>query len=293
MRAKLAALCVSILSCAVVSSAQTASPAAPSTTGQADYSSVYCSGFLSDPKVPDDIRVISGEQSSYRITFARSDYVYLNRGEDKGVKIGDRYTIVRPDTDAANEWFYGQPKLLKAMGTIYRDAGQVRVVNVQPKVSIAEVVFSCNYMQRGDIARPFEERPAPPYKDPTKFDHFAPVSGKPVGTLVSSFDYHQLLGRGDAAYVNIGAAKGVKVGDYMRVFRYQGANKDVGATAGEPDYQYKVFGLGSAPGKYAGKDLPREVLGEGIVLNVTRNAATVLITYGMVDMYAGDFAEIE
>ena len=100
------------------------------------------------------------------------------------------------------------------------------MVNVQPKVSIAEVVFSCDYIQRGDMARPFEERPAPPFKEAAAFDHFAPVSGKPVGTVVSSFDYHQLLGRGDAMYVNVGAAKGVKVGDYMRVFRYQGKDGD-------------------------------------------------------------------
>jgi hypothetical protein len=293
MRAKLAALCVSILSSAVVCSAQTAVETTPSASRQADYSSVYCSGFVSDPKVPDEIRVVSGEQSNYKVIYDRGDFVYLNRGEDKGVKIGDRFTVVRPETDPANEWFYGQPKLFKEMGVHYKDAGQIQIVKVQPKTSIAQVVFSCDYMQRGDVARPFEERPTPPYKDASKFDHFAPVSGKPVGTVVSSFDYHQLVGRGDAAYVNIGATKGVKVGDYLRVFRYQGAQKDIGAKAGEPDYQYKVFGFGSAPTKYQGKDLPREILGEGIVLSVTRNAATVLITYSSVDMYTGDFAEIE
>jgi hypothetical protein len=291
MRAKLAALCVSILSSAVVCSAQTAPEATP--IGQADYSSVYCSGFMSDPKVPEDIRVISGEQSSYKVTFARGDYVYINRGEDKGVKIGDRFTVVRAEMDTANEWFYGQTKLTKEMGTLYRDAGQIRVISVHPKTSIAEVVFSCNYMQRGDIVRPFEERPAPPFKDAIRFDHFAPISGKPVGTMVSSFDFHQQLGRGDAAYVNIGANKGVKVGDYMRVFRYQETKKNVSATAGEHDYQYKVFGFGSAPTRYEGKDLPREILGEGIVLSVTKGAATVLITYSTSEMYTGDFAEIE
>jgi hypothetical protein len=293
MRAKLAALCVSILTSAVVCSAQTAPEATPPAARQADNSSVYCSGFLSDPKVPEEIRVISGEQSNYKIVFARGDYVYLNRGADKGAKIGDRFTIVRPDTDTANEWFYGQKKVLKSMGTLYKDAGEIRIINVQPKVSIAEIVFSCDYMQRGDIARPFEERPAPPFKDAVKFDHFAPVSGKPVGTVVSAFDYHQLLGRGDAAYVNIGAAKGVKVGDYMRVFRYQENKRDINASAGESGYQYKVYGFGSAPARYEWKDLPREVLGEGIVLNVTRNAATVLITYSSTDMYAGDYVEIE
>jgi hypothetical protein len=293
MRARLAALCVSILTSGVVCSAQTAPETTPSPTAQADYSSVYCSGFLSDPKVPEDSQVISGEQSSYKIIFSRGDYVYLNRGEDKGVKVGDRYTIVRPETDPANEWFYGQKKEMKSMGTIYRDAGQVRVINVQPKVSVAEVVFACNYLQRGDLARPFEERPAPPFKEASKFDPFAPVSGKPMGNVVSSFDYHQMLGRGDAAYVNIGAAKGVRVGDYIRVFRYEDMKKDVSASGAEHGRQYKVFGFGSASSRYEGKDLPREVLGEGIVLNVTRNAATVLITYSREDVYAGDFVEIE
>ena len=27
------------------------------------------------------------------------DYVYINRGEDKGVKVGDRYSIVRADSE--------------------------------------------------------------------------------------------------------------------------------------------------------------------------------------------------
>jgi hypothetical protein len=290
MRAKLAAFCVSILAGTAVSTAQTASQA-PSSSRQADYSSVYCSGFVSDPKIPDDIRVISGEQSNYKITFDDGENVYINRGQDKGVKVGDRFAIVRPDRDPGNEWFYGQKKLEKEMGTLYRDAAQVQVVNVQPKVSVAKVVLSCQYILRGDIARPFEERPAPPFKDASTFDHFAPVSGKPVGTLIAARDYAQLLGRGDAVYVNVGAEKGVKVGDYMRMFRFQGTRKEM--TSDMPGYQYSLPGFGSAPASYQPKDLPREVLGEGIVLNVTKRAATVLVTYNTVPLYEGDYAEIE
>jgi hypothetical protein len=207
--------------------------------------------------------------------------------------VGDRYSIFRPETDDANEWFKGQSKVLKAMGTLYRDNGQIRVVNVQPKVSIAEISFSCaGYMQRGDIARPFEERPSPPLKDAaTGFDHFAPVSGKPVGTVVTSLDYWQSLGRGNAAYVNLGAAKGVKVGDYMRVFRYQGTMREISDQ--EKGLQYQVFGFGGNPTRYDWKDLPREVLGEGIVLNVGRNSSTVLITYSTAEMFTGDYVEVE
>jgi hypothetical protein len=289
MRANLAALCLSMVATATVCSAQTAAPA--SSAQQPDYSYVYCSGFLSDPKIPNDIRIISGEQSDYKIAFWHGDYVYINRGADKGVKIGDRFSVVRPDTDTANEWFNGQYRLLKAMGTLYRDMGQVRVVSVQPKVSIAEVGFTCDYIQRGDIVRPFEERPSPPFKEPAAFDHFAPVSGKPVGTIVSAFDYQQLLGRGNTIYVNLGAAKGVKVGDYMRVFRYQGTKREIATPAS--GYQYEIYGFGSAPERYQWKDLPREVLGEGIVLNVTKNAATILLTYTMLPVFTGDYVEIE
>jgi hypothetical protein len=292
MRAKLAAFCVSILASAGVCAAQT--PAGtPNPSGQPDYSKVYCTGFVSDTKVPDDIRVISGEQSNYKIVFSRGDYVYMNRGAQQGVKPGDVLSIVRPDRDEANEWFYGQEKATKHMGIIYRDIGQIRIVNVQPETSIAEILFSCDYMQRGDVARPFVERPIPPFKEAAKFDIFAPANGKPVGRIVSAYDWHQTLADGIAAYVDIGASKGVKVGDYIRFFRYQTTKDDVAATAGEHDLQYKVYGFGSAPKKYSGKDLPRELLGEGIVLNVTKDAATVLVTYEREEAYTGDFAELE
>src|ERR1700733_4429894 len=142
MRAKLAAFCVSILASAGVCVAQT--PADTNPNGQPGYSKVYCSGFVSDPKVPDDIRVISGEQSNYKIIFSRGDYVYVNRGAQQGVKLGDVFSIVRPDRDEANEWFWGQTKLTKRMGIVYRDLGQIRIVSVQPQTSTAEILFSCD-----------------------------------------------------------------------------------------------------------------------------------------------------
>jgi hypothetical protein len=52
-------------------------------------------------------------------------------------------------------------------------------------------------------------------------------------------------------------------------------------------------GFGSTPVRYGAKDLPREVLGEGIVLNASRNAATVLVTFSSVEVFTGDSVEIE
>jgi Flagellar assembly protein T, C-terminal domain len=293
MRAKLAAVCLSILVGTVGGSATRAQTTVAGPQAQPDKSYMYCAGFVTD-KVPDDMRVISGEQSNYKVVFARGDYVFLNRGADKGVKVGDKFSVTRPEKDPDTvEWFNGQWKLLKEMGTVYRDVGQVEVVQVQAKTATAQVAFSCDYMQRGDVVRPFEERPAPPYKDAATFDHFAPVSGKPVGTVVAAYDFTQGLGRGNTMYINLGGAKNVKIGDYVRVFRNQGEVKETSLLNQPKEYQYKLFGFGSTPERYAWKDLPREVVGEGIVLNVSKNSSTVTITYNTSEIYTGDYVEIE
>jgi hypothetical protein len=257
-----------------------------------DYSAVYCSSFVSDERMPDDSYLISGEESNSRIVFARGDVVYINRGSNQGVRVGDRFSVMRAESDQVKvQWFKWQDKLLKAMGTIYRDKGQLRVIEVNPNVSIAEVSFSCEYMQRGDIIRPFQDRPSPPYKDAAKFEHFAPVSGKSVGMAVTGQDFMQEFGKNSIVYVNLGTNQGVSVGNYLRIFRYQGAHAET--TQYLDNYQYKVLGFGSTPVRYEWNDLPREILGEGIVVNVSRNAATIFVTYSRIEMFAGDYVEIE
>ncbi len=289
MRMNLAGLCLVILVGAGLCVAQNAPAPA---TQQPGYASVYCSGFVTDKVPSNEIHLISGEQSGEKITFTWGEYVYINRGSSKGVKAGDEFSVMRPVHDPLKSmWFKGQSQLWRAMGTAYEDEGRVKVVRADAKVSIAEIVFSCGYMQRGDTLRAFQERPAPPYKEPGPFNHFAEPSGKATGTLVQMIDFGQTAGRNHTGYVNLGAAKGVKVGDYLRIFRYQGRTREE-----VPQYhnlQYEMFGFGSAPERYAGKDLPREVLGEGIVLNVSTNSSTVLITVSNRLIFAGDYAEIE
>ena len=291
MRARIAVLSLSVFLGGAVSSARSAPQAAPAAP-QIDFSTVNCSGFVTDQKVPDEIRLVSGEQSNYKIAFARGDYVHINRGQDKGVRVGDRFSVVRPDKDPTDvPWFKWQEKLLKAMGTPYLDAGQVRVVDVQPKVSVAQVIFSCGYMQRGDILQPYQDRLAPVFRDSAAFDHFAPVSGKPVAMVVAGKDYGQVFGKLSAVYVNLGTNQGVKVGDYFRIFRYQGSLAET--VPQNKGYQYSMYGFGSAPTRFEWNDLPREILGEGIVINVSRNSSTMVITFSSIEVYAGDYIEIE
>jgi hypothetical protein len=299
MRSFAAALSLGILSAASGAWAQTnQQPLVVNSTQRVDeakspdFSAVYCSSAVTDEKISNDTVLISGQESNIKLLFAQGDYVYVNKGSAQGVHVGDRFSAMRPETDPTKvEWFKWQNKLMKAMGTIYKDTGQLQITTVQPNVSIARVTFSCESMHRGDILRPYQERPSPPYKPSAKFDEFAPVSGKPVGMLVVGQEFSQMYGKDSIVYTNLGNTQGVKIGDYMRFFRYQGTTAET--LPNTKGYEYQIYGFGSTPTKYTWKDLPREVLGEGIVINTSKNAATIFITYSRAGAYAGDYVEIE
>jgi hypothetical protein len=257
-----------------------------------DFSAVYCSNFVTSDRLAGDSRMISGEESDTKLVFALRDLVSINKGANQGVHIGDRYSVFRPEEDPARvQWFKWQNKLMKAMGSLYKDTGQLKVVNVQPNVSVAEIIFACDYLQRGDFISPLQDRPSPPYKPAEAFDIFAPVSGKSVGMLVVGKEFSQVYGKFSTVYVNLGTNQSAKVGDYLRIFRYQGSHAELAPNY--DDYQYSMYGFGTTPVKYKWNDLPRDVLGEGIVLNVGPNSSTILVTVARMDIYAGDYVEIE
>ncbi len=188
-------------------------------------------------------------------------------------------------------WVTWQASITKAMGTTYLDLGRLRVASVQENTSTAEVVHSCDYIERGDIVQPFTPRPAPHYKAAVKFDQFAPPSGKAKAMVVETPRFGALAGTGNIVYVNLGAKQGVQVGNYFRIFRYQDNHHDEVYEISKADYM--TFGFGSAPRPYGWSELPRDVLGEGIVLRVGPNAATILVTDSLRDIYVGDYVEIE
>ena len=253
---------------------------------------MYCSGVISDKPVPNETYVISGEDSRYKSTFQQGDYVYINRGAEQGVKVEDEFEVVRPVSDmmATNVWFKYQAMLTRAMGTRYADIGRLRVVHVDAKTSTAETEVSCEPMYRGDLVRPFVARPAPQFHA-VKLDPFAAPSGKKTAMVVTAKDYDTLTGPGKIVYVNLGSAQGVRVGDYFRVFRYQGTHIETAYQF--QDTAYKAYGFGSTPVAYQWNDLPRQVLGEGIVVRTGPNSSSVYVTTAREEIYVGDYVEVE
>ena len=259
---------------------------------------VYCSGVVTTEAVPRDSYIITGEESNLDVVFSDHDYVFINKGSSKGVKVGDEFSVIRPVEDPTKyDWTKWQSSILHKMGTVWEDEGRLKVTDARPDVSIAQIVRGCGYMQRADIVLPFVERPEPPLK-PAQFDRFAPLNGKALAMVITSQKFQPQVGRNDIIYVNLGSSQGVKVGDYFRIFRYTG-------TQNETAYQTRRFafdvdgdlgptyGYGTVSKKYNWSNMPREVLGEGVVLRTAPNAATVLITFSEREIYAGDYVEME
>jgi hypothetical protein len=254
---------------------------------------MYCSGMITTDRVPADTYVISGVESDQRIIYSQSNFVFINKGAKQGVKVGDQFLVSRPESDQQmqTQWVSWQAAITKAMGTTYADLGRLRVAAVQENTSTAEVVQSCDYIERGDIVLPFTPRPAPQFKPKANFDMFAPPSGKAKAMVAATLGFGVTSAAGTIVYINLGAKQGVQIGNYFRVFRYQDNHHD--KVYEIPKADYVTFGFGSAPKPYGWSDLPRDVLGEGIVVRVGPNAATVLLTDSLRDIYIGDYVELE
>jgi len=284
MRTRLALLSLVLVMGASLAAAQ-GQPRTPNT------GDIYCSGLVSNEKIPQESYVISGPESYSQAWYSTGETVFINRGSSNGVKVGDEYLVTRPITDPSEtRWFRWQLELMEAMGTIWKDIGRIRVVHVRPDVSVAQITYACDPLQRGDYIQAFAPRPAPPLRsDP--FDPFAPETRRGDSMVVLSRDFRQTLGQNDIIYINAGRAQGVNTGDYVRIFRYQASRYwDVYQ---EPHTAHRLFGLGKTPRPYGWNELPRDIAGEGIVLRVSENAATVLITTSKREIQLGYYVELK
>jgi len=249
----------------------------------------YCAGMITDQAVPYDMYVISGPEADPQTVYALGQYVYINKGSADGAKIGDEFMVLRQESDFLHVQTFDQEHFLSnRMGKQWTDVGRLRVVVVHPKVSIARISYSCTYMQRGDTVLPAVNYPIPPFKPLKDLDRFAPPSGKSTGRVVRAKNYQALEERGEVVYVNLTDAK---PGEYIRFFRPTARQDNaLYQLGGMSDH---VYGFGGTPIRWRPDDLPREVLGEGVVLRTTPTSASVLVFNSLLEIMLGDYAEIE
>ncbi len=264
---------------------------------------IYCAGFLTRDRVADANYVNGGLQTPTSTKFEVGELVYL---AGSGYQAGQLYSIIREVRDINEYEIYpGQRKVLAAAGRPYAEIGRVRIVDTRSHSAIAQVEYSCDPINPGDVAVPFVEKPPAVFHVPGHFDRFAPASGKLSGRIVLGKDFDNVLGTGMKLYLNMGSNQGVKVGDYFRVVRsYSATLRDpvdslsFDARTSEdtqmrpPTFEADRFLRTKGPNIHVG-DLPRRAVGEVVVLNVTPTASSAMVVFALEDVYAGDTVELD
>jgi hypothetical protein len=264
---------------------------------------IYCAGFLSKDRLPDANYVNGGLQTPTSTKFETGELVYL---AGNGYQAGQLYTIVREMRDTNEYEIYpGQRKILKAAGRPYGEIGRVRVVDTRSHSAIAQVEFSCDPINPGDLAVPFVEKQPVAFHVPGHFDRFAPANGKLSGRVVLGKDFDSVLGTGMKLYLNMGSNQGVKVGDYFRVVRsYTATLRDPvdslsfktwtseDTQVRPPTFEANRLTKTKGANIHVG-DLPRRAVGEVVVLNVTPTSSSAMIVFALEDVYAGDAVELD
>ena len=251
---------------------------------------MYCSGYLSKEKLPDKIFVAAGHNSPDQSRFAgTSDVIFLH---GPGIKEGDRYQIVRHVRDTNHyEIFPGQKAAVRSVGEPYFELAIVKVAEVQKGSAIATFELSCADVMPGDIAIPLVEREAPPFRKVT-LDRYTPPTGKPQGRIVMAQEFDSFLGSKYKAYLNIGADKGLKPGDYLRITRtypYTYHDPEAGLSLKAAVYE-DTQADPHKPGDVS--SLPRRTLGDMIVLQVHPKSATAMVLTALEGIQVGDVVEV-
>jgi hypothetical protein len=275
---------------------------------------LYCAGYVETADVNTANEIVGAENEAEQNIYAQGDNVYISMGTNRGVKVGDIFSVIRPRGQVKTRW-----TKKNNLGFYVQEVGAVEVINVKSEVSVARVISSCDNLLLGDLLQPTPARTSPLFEKRPALNIFADSSGKTSGRIFMARDGREMLGREQIVYIDLGAEDRVKVGDYMTIFRPLGKgnlfdNNDY-ETPGSRDYGFEsgVYSGGKfsnqAPRKSGsrargGTVSPeeakegrqkglRKVVGELVILNVKEKTATAVITRTAQEIHTGDRVELQ
>jgi hypothetical protein len=283
------------------------------TTYVAAGSNLYCAGFIQRAPIDTSQSIIGAVEEQEQFMFTEKNYVYISAGANKGVKVGDVMTVVRPRGQVKSAWTRKDN-----LGWYGEEVGAVEVVSVKAEFSAARVKKACDNVMLGDLVQPMGDRVAPEYRQRPAMDLFSDPSGKAVGRLLMSRDNGDLISRDFIVYVDLGAEDNVQVGDYLTVFRPLGKGNpwigDWGESASARDefdsFEYKGGRFSNMTPRKTGEtaggkvltsgrakdgrpEFIRKVVGEMVILNVKERTATALVTRSAQEIHPGDWVEVQ
>jgi hypothetical protein len=275
---------------------------------------LYCAGYVETGDVNTANEIVGAEDEQEQNIYARGDNVYISMGTNRGVKVGDMFSVIRPHGQVETRW-----SKKNNLGFYVQEVGAVEVINVKAEVSVARIVSSCDNLLLGDLLQPTPARTSPLFEKRPALNVFADSSGKTSGRIFMARDGREMLGREQVVYIDLGTEDNVKVGDYMTIYRPLGRgnlfenDEDESLSAREAGFQSEEFRGGKfsnqAPRKSgsrangrivttekAKEGRPaglRKVVGELVILNVKEKTATAVITRTAQEIHTGDRVELQ
>jgi hypothetical protein len=276
---------------------------------------LYCAGFIQYNAISTANKIIGAQDEADRYNYAQNDFLYINMGQNKGVSVGDTFSVVRPRAQFKSKW-----SDKGGLGFYVQEVGALEVVVVKREVAVVRVKTSCDSILLGDLVQLVPGRFSPPFEIRPPLDRFGDPSGKATGRILMGRGGVEQMAKNFVAYVDLGADDNVRVGDRLTVFRPLGmGNLNItepereSATGRDYGFESDVHKGGrfsnqasrKAGEKAEGKEQTtarakegrpsnlRKVVGEAIVINVKEKTATIVITRNGQEIHTGDWVEIQ
>lgn len=191
--------------------------------------------------------------------------VYLNGGMDQGVKVGDRFlvlkTVARKVKHPADRH--------RMLGDIVQQTGVVRVLTAQSKGSVAIIERCMDTIEVGDHLVRFTEPANLPAQ--LRADTTDPIKvNAGSGQVVYARDRRDNTAGGDMVIVDRGANDGLKVGDVLLAVRV------------------RTFPVGSDADRKGATESTTHYLGQVLVVRTDARTATCRILRSVEEVLMGD-----
>jgi len=201
--------------------------------------------------------VIAGQHS--RQIFAVDDVIYTDIGIERNGRVGDRFTAFKRHSAISH------PATNQILGYKVVPLGVVELTEMANKSSKALITETYLEIEPGAALLPYKS---------TKKEIALKASEVDLsGYIVETRSGIQAISAGDIAYIDLGVHKGIKPGNLLYVVR-------------EPKVEISYF----SKSQY---DLPVDVIGAVVVIEVAENTSTVLVIKSIDTIYKGDRLEMK
>ena len=202
---------------------------------------LYCSLFIYEGDLP-DLRITAAEKGYEKVMFSDSDIVFLNKGTQDGLEIGQVFLVVEIGARIGD------------FGYLANKRGRAHVVFLEENRAVARIEKSCGRLTVGSYLLPFEEEETLLGKD-IGYEAYAEGVTGPTGTIVYlERDYNQ-IGSGGWAIIDIGEEAGIQVGQQLTIYKR----------------------IRNPQTLEVREDLPQIGVGNSVVIDVGKRTATVKI----------------